>query len=219
MPNEPKTNDDRPEHSENDSAPQKTQTENQMLASPDPSKTILRSRAVSLSQTIGQSVKRSWKRLVQRERSRWSDIVIMIATVVIAAYAVLQYKEIVGAGIQTDKIIAADNRLAKAMEDSVGQAKESGEKTIEQARLDQRAWVVLKAMDGTPRVGEPWVIKFYFSNTGKTPAKNVRYSCNLNRQKTERDVSFKEYPYQSTSLVSPNEANNFCELRPLPSPK
>jgi len=77
------------------------------------------------------------------------------------------------AGIQTDKIIAADERLAAAMESSVREADISLKQTQESFRDDQRAW--LAPISGTVTLDEshPLRIDVIFQNTGKTPALKI----------------------------------------------
>jgi hypothetical protein len=73
--------------------------------------------------------------------SDFTNPVISIATIVIAVATWLTYREVHGGSTQTDKIIAADERIAKAMEDSVGQAQKRFAATTRQAEIAQRAWV------------------------------------------------------------------------------
>jgi hypothetical protein len=128
-------------------------------------------------------------------REKWrltsiSNKVIAVATVVIAGASVLQFgttffqwTEMHDAGKQTDRIIAADERLAGAMEGSVKESGSALQATIDNFHLDQRAWLGPTEMlqpgflDGTKRVylreGEPAQFGVGISNTGKTPARNV----------------------------------------------
>ena len=104
------------------------------------------------------------------EMPKWTDIAIVVLTVGIVLFAFLQYLSALDAGHQTEKIIEADQRLASAMETSLLRSKESLDATIEQNRLDQRAWLGVEAIDGVPQVSHPFNITIYFKNTGKTPA-------------------------------------------------
>jgi hypothetical protein len=61
-----------------------------------------------------------WKSL---ERAEVSNKTIAVATVVIAIATALTYWEVHSGSAQTDKIIVADQRMATAMENVVGQAK------------------------------------------------------------------------------------------------
>jgi hypothetical protein len=120
------------------------------------------------------------------EKARLTDKVITLATIVIAGTAILQLFEMRNSGKQTDKIIAADERLAGAMEKSVGEADASLKQTQNSFRDDQRAWVgpyeVLPpaftdaGKAAFMKEGEKASFGFMITNTGKTPAKNVSQS-------------------------------------------
>jgi hypothetical protein len=102
-----------------------------------------------------------------------------LAAVGIGTYLILknQLKEMHEGGGQTDKIIAADERMASAMENSVGQAQRTFVATTEQAEIAQRAWVYATVHPGTPDhfgAGKPLDIRVTFKNTGRTPALKVR---------------------------------------------
>jgi len=98
-------------------------------------------------------------------------------TAAIAFFALCQFGVGVVAyvygGKQTDKIIAADERLADAMEKSVREADISLKQTQESFRDDQRAW--LAPISGTVILDEshPLRIDVIFQNTGKTPALKI----------------------------------------------
>jgi hypothetical protein len=103
---------------------------------------------------------------------------IVILTFGIVAWAGLQWWEMHDAGTQTDKIIAADDRLATAMENSVTQAQGAFNAANKQAILSQRAWMQVKvgieSPAGTWTVGKPLDVRFKQKNTGRTPALNLR---------------------------------------------
>ncbi len=119
-----------------------------------------------------------------------TDWIIAIATIVIAlsalaqvGVAVLQWREMRGAGGQTDRIIAADTRLvtanerlADAMERSVGVADSSLKQTQQAFRDDERAW--LAPINGNVTIDEihPLRVDVIYQNVGKTPALNVHTS-------------------------------------------
>jgi hypothetical protein len=85
--------------------------------------------------------------------------------------AVLQWREMIDSGAQTDKIIAADERIAKAMENTIGQAQKSLDAAIEQNRLDQRAWVGdVRVSSFELKAGETPTLFIIVRNSGKTPA-------------------------------------------------
>jgi hypothetical protein len=126
-----------------------------------------------------------WDSLKNAENS---NRIIAVATVVIAIAAGLTWWEAHGAGTQTDKIIAADERIAAAMEGSLGQSRIAFDAANKQAILSQRAWLHVLVQtqphaNGKPFVvGEPLEIRATTKNTGRTPALNVK-SC------TKRDVA------------------------------
>lgn len=106
-----------------------------------------------------------------------SNRVIAVATIVIAIAAGLTWWETHGAGEQTDKVIAADERVANAMERAVGQANDAFTGTVNQSRLDQRAWVgVSDSVTTAFSIGNPWTVSVIFFNSGRTPARNVQAS-------------------------------------------
>lgn len=136
-------------------------------------------------------------------REKWrltslSNKTISIATVVIAGASLLQFGtaifqwlEMRGAGKQTDKIIAADERLAAAMENSVKEAGKSLDATIEQAHLDQRAWIAATEISGTPEVGKTWIVTAIFQNTGKTIGRNVRITYAFREVPKDKQPDFR----------------------------
>jgi len=131
---------------------------------------------------------RSWRRckkfFVERTRATWTDIIIAIFTVVIGGASIAQWREMSDAGTQTDKIIAADERLAIAMERSVAQAETAFAAANKQAILSQRAWISVKIaaaiQPGAGRppnpfiLGQPFDVRITWKNTGRTPALRVR---------------------------------------------
>lgn len=135
------------------------------------------------------------------ESPKWTDKAIVILTLGIFGAAALQTyifhrqrQEMTESGRQTDRIIAADQRLAAAnerfadaMEASNTSNRESLEKTLKQSRIAlnatvrqseiaQRAWVyaiVQPASEDHFEAGKPFDIRITTKNTGKTPATNV----------------------------------------------
>ncbi len=91
--------------------------------------------------------------------------------------------------------------------------------TINQFRLDQRAWVVLKGIESNPQLGKPWELRVVFTNTGKTPARGATLSCKLQPGTSEKDVDqFKRGPIgKEPTLIVPNQ-EPFCILYPTQSP-
>jgi hypothetical protein len=109
-----------------------------------------------------------------REKPKWTDVAIVILTVGIVFTGVLQFLEMRDAGIQTDKIIAADQRLATAMEQTVLQSKQELDQAIKMSELDQRAWVGVKSIDLVPlEIDKPLATSVRLVNTGKTIALNA----------------------------------------------
>lgn len=108
-----------------------------------------------------------------RENAKFTDLVIMWATIVIAVAAVIQVWEIIDSGRQTDKIIAADERVAAAMEGAVGLGNTSLQATQNSFRDDQRAW--LAPVSGTTTLDEAHALRVdvIYTNLGKTPALEV----------------------------------------------
>jgi hypothetical protein len=91
--------------------------------------------------------------------------------------------------------------------------------TQDAMRLDQRAWVVVSHTDGTPELGKPWLLKTFFVNTGKTPARNVMMSCNVAVERNESLVDFgKKAADMRPFLIAPNDPNTYCVLNPLAVP-
>jgi hypothetical protein len=105
-----------------------------------------------------------------------ATIVIAVGTLVSAGAICMQYMEMHEGGVQTDRIIAADERIASAMEGTLGEAKRSLDAAINQNRLDQRAWVGPIEMginDPPVHVGSKLVATVVLTNNGKTPALDV----------------------------------------------
>src|SRR5713226_9022985 len=104
------------------------------------------------------------------DRPKWTDVAIVILTAGIVYFAHVQSKDMKDAGTQTDKIITADERLAKAMENSVKQAGDALNASIEASRTDQRAWIAIGTPSPTLKVGNPSILQVRIWNAGKTPA-------------------------------------------------
>jgi hypothetical protein len=102
---------------------------------------------------------------------------ISIATIVIAIATVFTYMEIHGGSIQTDKLVAAAERIAAASENAIGQS-------VESLRLDQRAWLNIKSIGiDRPTPGNPVGIAVNMTNTGKTVARHVVFLTVLQETK------------------------------------
>jgi len=127
-------------------------------------------RAASAMKSLTAWLGNSWGSLKSPEVS---NRLIAIATVVIALASGFSWWEAHGAGVQTNRIIAADERLAAAMESAVGQANVSLSATQNSFRDDQRAW--LAPVSGTITLDKkhPMRIDVIVQNIGKTPALDV----------------------------------------------
>lgn len=127
-----------------------------------------------------------WKRDPKRERAGWTDAAIVLLTCGIVLLAFMQWLEMHEGGKQTDRIIAADERIASAMEGSLTQAKNSFDAANRQAILSQRAWVSfgIRIQNPDPKATTPPEeplkagtvidIRTTIKNTGRTPAINVK---------------------------------------------
>jgi hypothetical protein len=112
-----------------------------------------------------------WNFIKQPEST---NVVIAIATVVIAIATWKTWGETQQGSAQTNRIIAADERIANAMESSVSQSQTSLKATVDQMRSDQRAWVGVSRMDGTLKAGAgPSTDKVEYINSGRSPALNL----------------------------------------------
>jgi hypothetical protein len=110
----------------------------------------------------------------RREFPKWTDIAIVVLTGGIVFLALMQWYEMHDAGKQTDKIIAADERLATAMEGSVKEAGDALQATVDQFHMELRAWVTPVAVQPfilAPNVETKFAVRI--ANVGKTPAKKV----------------------------------------------
>jgi hypothetical protein len=118
--------------------------------------------------------------------------------------AVTQAKADNAAAISTQEKIAKDS-LAAAQH----LAQQSLSADIDQFRLDQRAWMAVRGIGPAPEVGKVWNPEVVFTNTGKTPAVNMRISCLFDVSPENRFS--KEQPYGIGSLVPPNDIYS-CKL-------
>jgi hypothetical protein len=143
----------------------------------------------------------------RREFPKWTDIAIVILTGGIVFLAYMQHRDLIDAGTQTDKIIAADERLATAMENSVAQAQSAFNAANKQAILSQRAWMQVRSGIESPShvwtVGQPIDIRIKQRNTGRTPALNVRSVGVITIQPGTGDGVFKapDFSYKSEQYI------------------
>jgi hypothetical protein len=156
------------------SAKQNQGNTDETITQPTPQKLINPIEAPEKRQETAQS---NTEKNPLRDRPKWTDVAIVILTAGICYFAYVQSREMVNTGIQTDKIIAADERLATAMENSVKEASNSLKATIDQSHLDQRAWV--GPIEATPvqdlKVGGRPIFGVVVTNSGKTPALNLQH--------------------------------------------
>src|SRR5207253_2145615 len=100
-----------------------------------------------------------------------TNLTLAAATVVIAVATVFTYLEIHSGSTQTDRVIAADERLAAAMENAVRQAGKALDANIDMSRTDQRAWIGVNGIGAVdPKANSPVTIEARYANTGKTVA-------------------------------------------------
>jgi hypothetical protein len=112
------------------------------------------------------------------------------------------------------------SEAVKQLEEAANNAKSSIGATQSAMRLDQRAWVVWKAISGVPTLDKPWRIDTYLTNTGKTPAKNVKVFCRAQPATDETKVNFGAAVFETrATLIAPNDFNTFCSLNPMTIPK
>ncbi len=80
------------------------------------------------------------------------------------------------------------------------------EATIEQFRLDQRAWMGVEHMQvSSLTIGKPLQIDIKFRNSGKTPARNARISWGSHRRKpTREDIKTQTFEESAEFSLAPN---------------
>jgi hypothetical protein len=138
-------------------------------------------------------------------------VAIAAATIVIAVATVYTYLEVHGGSVQTDKIIAANQRIATAMETAVGQAGTAIQASIDASRNDQRAWFGIKEITlANPLVlGKPVQISIMGLNTGKTPALDLSATeIRVGPSETERNRDFVIHT-PDREVVAPNNTDVF----------
>lgn len=134
----------------------------------------------------------------------------------LAQAADTQAKKMADMSTAADKIREAAQNLVIQDQRIADNAKASIQATQEVMRLDQRAWVVWKAIEGVPELDKTWTLKAYFTNSGKTPAKNVRVNCSLTPAKDESTLDFNKLaPVRNPAIIAPNDPTTYCELNPL----
>jgi len=191
---------------------------------------------------VRQNLRRFWELLKRSEHTNVitavSTFVIMLATCV-TTWAVLsgskQTNQIVTAAQNIQSALDTQNQQSQsalhetlrgnrralrrnlaqsqeAMDASNAQSKAALDASIAASKLDQRAWVVVKGVDGIPQLDQPWELHIVFTNTGRTPAKDVRMSCNTENRQKLSDFLFKKAPLgNQPTLIVPNQ-EPFCTL-------
>lgn len=151
-----------------------------------------------------------------------SNRLIAAATVVIAAASGLTWHEMRNGSTQTDGIIAADQRIATAMENTVGQANAAFKSTVDQFHLEQRAWVGPTAVIQPEfKETDSFSISTLIKNTGKTPAVNFRnkYTWMIILKKGTFQASYKDpQGVPSSSTIFPDGQLMLISV-PTPLPK
>lgn len=154
-----------------------------------------------------QTFSERWRRMsLPNKLMFFATVIIAVAAILNLVIVIIQIK---GNSIQTDKIIAADERIAAAMENDLTQARASLNATIDQNRLDQRAWIgVVKLNSFEFKPGPDFAVPFDITNTGKTPALKVTTEVSLKTlEKGNRFIpTFPAYPRPpkpSSSVIQP----------------
>lgn len=118
---------------------------------------------------------KEWWRDPYRERTSWTDRAIVLLTAGIVLLAWMQWREMNDSGKQTDRIIAADERMATAMEQSNIKAQNAFDSATKQAEITQRPWIGIASVDPfSLSPSDSFGLRFNVVNTGRTPGLNVR---------------------------------------------
>jgi hypothetical protein len=144
------------------------------------------------------------RRMTGFERStlRWSKAMVVVTTGT-ALFICFQWLEMHDAGKQTDRIIVADERIAKAMEDSVKKSGDALNASIEASRTDQRAWVGVKSINvGTLEAEKNLVAEVALNNSGKSLANKVQGYATLAVSDSRTLREFPEPPREPVESVA-----------------
>ncbi len=156
------------------------------------------------------------------DEANLADYLIVLLTTVIAFWAGMTWLEMHNAGQQTDKIIAADERIATAMEKTVGQARDALNASIEASRNDQRAWVGITRIEiRSLQPGQKIEINTPLQNSGKTAAVDVRTRSFVHISDTPVNitafVASRHDPFQARMTIFPNiQDANITIVSPFP---
>ncbi len=170
------------------------------------------------------------QRQVHEHASDWVNVILAAAIVYFTWSSGQQSDRIMKAAEDNAKAAGGFSQSAANISKDINVAKEnfrriadSSKKSIEATqdalRLDQRAWITLKGIGGKPELDQPWEIHPSFVNTGRTPAMNVRFSCNFETAKSEKALVYKEAPFGARSILAPNDQTYHCILNPMAIPK
>jgi hypothetical protein len=139
----------------------------------------------------------------KQRRDRWRlfvEVLTLIAVVWYGAVAYHQWREmIIATGAAQQAVVEA--RLNR------GQAEKSLDATIDQFRLEQRAWLGMGDVNARFIVGEPLLITTPIKNSGKTPALNVSVSAVLDAVPKDGKPDFSiPTPPSHRVVILPNAA-------------
>jgi len=143
----------------------------------------------------------------RREFPKWTDMAIVILTAGIVFLAYMQHRDLIGAGTQTDKIIAADQRMATAMEGVLTQAQNTLDATVKQGQQEQRPWINIAFTDFHWSENAPLNVRMHLINSGRTPAETLRGHAIVEKISRGNVPHFSErYPGNDfgTGLLVPN---------------
>jgi hypothetical protein len=104
-------------------------------------------------------------------------------------------------GLIQEELSDANRRSAEKL------AADSLNATIANSNLDQRAWVSVIGIQGTPAIGQPWVITLFAKNTGKTFAKHFSFTAVEEGRVDRKTPDFnrdRRPKAESISLLAPN---------------
>lgn len=122
-----------------------------------------------------------------------------------------QLSEMITGGTQTEKVITAMNRLAGSMEESAKQSKTALDYTIEKSKLDQRAWLTIKAAKVRPiiAIGNAPTVAIELHNSGHTPAVETSLDQRVGvfaDKLPDGPMPFKRRDYRRIGIVGPDSS-------------
>lgn len=167
--------------------------------------------------TFDEQTVRDGKADAKKDRSvqssvRWAAWGAFFAASVYGCIAFLQLQEMI-------KVTGANAQAVEAAQLATKVSATTLRATIDQFHLDQRAWVVVKDPVARIELDQPGEVSVSFTNTGKTPAKNLRLSCNHIIRLSEDVPVAKGIDLGPPGMLVPN-GYAFCgpiQLRLLPS--